>query len=48
VAVTPVAEAVTSKLTDADPLIVGVPTHFSRTPTSCSRKAFAAGDQRMA
>lgn len=43
VAVMPVAEAVTSKLTDADLLIVGAPTHFSRMPTPRSRKAFASG-----
>jgi len=43
VAVMPVAQAATGKLADADLLIVGAPTHFSRIPTPRSRKAFAAG-----
>jgi len=43
VAVMPVAEAASGKLTGADLLVVGAPTHFSRMSTPRSRKAFAAG-----
>ena len=43
VAVMPVAEAAAGKLPEADLLIVGAPTHFSRMPTSRTRRPFAAG-----